>query len=101
MATAKASAALKALPTEAKVLIAKGLVGNSLEKLGKVRVFPKGIPYPDEWVISVLPSSSANGKRIIDALVNSRLMARFEVFPYGILNPEIARIDIGVAARGR
>ena len=44
---------LRALPIEAKALIAKALVGSSLEKLGKVRVFPKGIPYPDEWIISV------------------------------------------------
>jgi hypothetical protein len=100
MATARASAALRALPTEAKALIAKGLVGGSLEKLGKVRVFPKGIPYPDEWVISVLPSSGTNAKRIIEALVAGRTLARFEVFPYGIINPEIARIDIGIPARG-
>jgi hypothetical protein len=92
---------LKSLPTEAKALIAKGLVGSSLEKFGKVRVFPKGIPYPDEWVVSVLPSSPANGRRIIEALVNRPSLARFEVFPYGIINPEIGRIDIGIPARGR
>jgi hypothetical protein len=101
MAASKASSALRALSPEAKALIAKGLVGSSLERFGKVRVFPKGIPYPEEWVISVLPNSAASGKRIIDALVNSRSLARFEVFPYGIINPEIARIDIGIPARGR
>ena len=101
MASSKASAALRALSPEAKALLAKGLVGSSLEKLGKVRVFPKGIPYPDEWVISVLPSSSAASKRIIEALINRPGLARFEVFPYGIINPEIGRIDIGVPARGR
>jgi hypothetical protein len=101
MATFKASAALKALPAETKALVAKGLVGDSLERLGKVRVFPKGIPYPDEWVISVLPSSAVNAKRIIEALVSRPGLARFEVFPYGIINPEIGRIDIGIPARGR
>jgi len=80
MATGKSARALRALPAEAKALIVKNLVGSSLEKLGKVRVFPKGIPYPDEWVISVLPSTPANGKRIIDALVNQASLARFEVF---------------------
>jgi hypothetical protein len=100
MAT-KAASSLRALPIEAKALIAKALVGSSLEKLGKVRVFPKGIPYPDEWIISVLPSTTANSKRIIDALVTRPGLARFEVFPYGIINPEIGRIDIGIPARGR
>jgi hypothetical protein len=33
--------------------------------------------------------------------VNRPGLARFEVFPYGIINPEIGRIDIGVPARGR
>jgi hypothetical protein len=101
MARAKAAGALRSLPTEAKALVVKSLIGSSLERLGKVRVFPKGIPYPDEWVISVLPSTPANGKRIIDALVNRPGLARFEVFPYGIINPEIGRIDIGIPARGR
>lgn len=101
MARGKSAGALRALPADAKALIVKGLVGSSLERLGKVRVFPKGIPYPDEWVISVLPSTAANGKRIIDALVSGATLARFEVFPYGIINPEIARIDIGIPARGR
>lgn len=100
MASSKASSAVRALSPQAKALIAKGLVGSSLEKFGKVRPFPKGTPYPDEWVISVLPSSAANGKRLIELLVNSRALSRFEVFPYGTLNPEIARIDIGIPARG-
>jgi hypothetical protein len=101
MANSKASAALRALPAETKAMIAKGLVGGSLEKFGKVRPFPKGTPYPDEWVISVLPSSAANGKRLVELLVNSSALSRFEVFPYGITNPEIARIDIGIPAGRR
>ncbi len=100
MATSKASNALRALSPQAKALIARGLVGSSLEKFGKVRPFPKGTPYPDEWVISVLPSSAANAKRLVELLVNGRGLSRFEVFPYGITNPEIARIDIGIPARG-
>ena len=101
MASSKAASLLKGLPTEAKAAIAKQLVGSNLEKLGMVRVFPKGIPYPDEWVVSVLPGSQANAKRIIDALVARPARARFEVFPYGIINPEIGRIDIGITAKGR
>ena len=101
MATGKMASLLKGLPTEAKAAIAKQLIGSSLEKLGKVRVFPKGIPYPDEWVVSVLPSSQANAKRIIDALVSRPARAQFEVFPYGIVNPEIGRIDVSIAAKGR
>ena len=56
----------------------------------------KGIPFPDEWVISVLPSSGASAKRIVDALTARPGLGRFEVFPYGIINPEIGRIDIGI-----
>jgi hypothetical protein len=98
---AKASAALKGIPSEAKAALASKLVGGSLEQLGKVRVFPKGIPFPDEWVISVLPSSAANAKRIVDSLVAKPTLGRFEVFPYGIINPEIGRIEIGIAAKGK
>ena len=101
MATRGTSAALKALPGDAKAAIASKLVGGSLEDLGKVRVYPKGIPFPDEWVISVLPSSPASAKRIVDALTAKPGLGRFEVFPYGIINPEIGRIDIGIAATGK
>lgn len=101
MASRGAASLLKGLPAEAKAAVAKQLVGSSLEKLGKVRVFPKGIPFPDEWVISVLPSSQANAKRIIDALVARPGRAHFEVFPYGIVNPEIGRIDVGINIKGR
>ena len=46
MATSRASTALKALSPQAKALIARGLVGSSLEKFGKVRPFPKGTRIP-------------------------------------------------------
>ena len=101
MAARGVAAALKGLPGEAKAAIAKQLVGGSLEKHGKVRVFPRGIPYPDEWVISVLPSSATSAKRIIDALTARPGLGRYEVFPYGIINPEIGRIDIGITSRRR
>lgn len=101
MAAKRVSAALRQLPKDAKAAIAKQLVGGSLEKFGKVRVFPKGIPYPDEWVISVLPHSQTSAKRIIDALIARRGLTHFEVFPYGIVNPEIGRIDIGFTSKGR
>ena len=87
---------LRGVPTEVKAAIAKQLVGGSLEELGKVRVFPKGIPRPDQWVISVLPNSKTNAKTIVDALSARAGHWQFEVFPYGIINPEIGRIDIGV-----
>lgn len=99
MAVKGAAAALRGIPTEVKVAIAKQLVGGALEELGKVRVFPKGIPFPDQWVVSVLPNSPANAKRIIDALTARPGMGHFEVFPYGIVNPEIGRIDIGIRGR--
>ena len=95
------SAGLAGVPASAKAAIAKQLVGQSLEKFGKIRVFPKGIPVPDEWIISVLPHSATSAKRIIDALVARPGRSRFEVFPYGIINPEIGRIDIGMPIGGR
>ena len=42
MAGSKASSALRALPPAAKALLAKGLVGTSLEKFGKSSVLSKG-----------------------------------------------------------
>lgn len=101
MAAKRAAALLKGLPSDAKAAIAKNLVGSSLEKFGKVRVFPRGIPFPDEWVISVLPNSPASAKRILDSLTARPGLGRYEVFPYGIINPEIGRIDIGIVPRGR
>jgi len=96
MAKRSAATALRGIPSEAKAAIARELVGGSLEKYGRVRVFPKGIPNPEQWVVSVLPSSAANARRIIDALIQQPNLRQFEVFPYGIINPEIARIDIGI-----
>ncbi len=87
---------LRSMPKEAKAAIAEGLVGKSLEDLGKVRVFPKGIPFPDEWVISVLPNSIESAKAIVDGLTAKPAWGRFEVFPYGIIRPEIGRIDISL-----
>ena len=100
MAGSGAAAALRGIPSEAKAAIAKQLVGSSIEKLGRVRVFPKGIPYPDQWVISVLPHSQASAKRIIDALMARPGIRQFEAFPYGIVNPEIGRIDISIQSKG-
>ncbi len=100
MAGRGAAAALRGIPSDVKAAIAKQLIGTSLEKLGRVRVFPKGIPFPDEWSVSILPSSPANAKRIIDALTARPGLGHFEVFPYGIVNPEIGRIEIGIGSRG-
>ena len=96
----RAASLLKGFPADAKGAIAKQLVGSKLEKLGKIRVFPKGLGFPDEWVVSVLPTSQANAKRIIDALVSRPGRAHFEVFPYGIVKPEIGRIDVSITVRG-
>ena len=95
MAKRKASmaAVLKGLPKQ--VVAAYGReAAAGIGSWGKVRVFPYGTPYPDEWVVSVLPHTANDAKRLIDLLINRGGRARFEVFPYGILNPEIARIDI-------
>lgn len=101
MAKGGKSTALKGIPSAAKAAVASKLVGSNLEQLGRVRIFPKGIPIPDEWVISVLPSSPANAKRILDGLTAKPGWGRFEVFPYGIVNPEIGRIDVAIATPGK
>ena len=98
MAGSKASSALRALPPAAKAFSSpRGWSElGCVEKFGRVRYFPKGIPYPEEWVISVLPSSPANSRRIIDALINRPGLARFEVFPaYGVVNSEIGLVETG------
>jgi len=97
----RGASALSGIPADVKAAIARQLIGSSLEKLGSVRVFPLGIPFPEEWAVSVLPSSQANAKRLIDALIARPGISRWEVFPYGIINPEIGRIDIGIGPRGR
>lgn len=97
MATDKAlSTMLKAMPKEAAASLGKQFAGMDVLKLGKVRAFPRGIPFPDEWVVSVIPHDAAGAKRLIDALVARPGRASFEVFPYGIIDPEIGRIDIRV-----
>ena len=87
---------LRGLPAEVKAALAKGLVGASLEKYGRVRVFPLGIPVED-WMISVLPKSPADARTILDQFTR-RPGLRYEVFPYGIINPEIGRIDLRFTA---
>lgn len=99
MATDKGlTAALKGMPKETAAALAKQLAGSNLTQLGKVRVFTKGTPVPDEWIISVLPPNAGNAKKLIDTLVARPGRASFEVFPYGILDPEIGRIDIRIGA---
>jgi hypothetical protein len=95
----KLSAVLKGLPKESTAALAKQLAGADLAKIGKVRVFPLGIPYPNEWVVSVLPHTGEDAKKLIDLLAKKPGDMRWEVFPYGIVNPEIGRIDIGVRSR--
>jgi hypothetical protein len=87
---------LKGMPKASAAALAKQLANQDLSKIGKVRTFPKGIPHPDQWVISVLPNTPADAKKLIDLLTQRPGQARWEVFPYGIINPEIGRIDIGI-----
>lgn len=85
---------LRAMPAESATAIAKQFAGLDLAKVGKVRVFPLGKPAPDDWTVSVLPHSSIEAKLVIEHLLRTPGRATWEVFPYGILNPEIGRIDI-------
>ena len=95
MAKARSSG-MRALPANVKSALAKGLVGASLEKYGKVLVFPIGVPV-DDWVVSVLPKSPRDARTILDQF-NQRPGMRYEVFPYGIIDPEIGRIDLKFTA---
>ena len=83
---------VRGLPTSVKSAVAKGLVGANLENLGRVRPFPLGTP-ADDWVVSVLPKSASDAKKILSGLSGNHAI-QYEVFPYGIINPEIGRIDI-------
>jgi hypothetical protein len=95
MAKAK-SDGVRGLPANVKAALAKNLVGASLETYGKVFLFPIGVPV-DDWVVSVLPKSPRDARTILDQL-NLRPGTRYEVFPYGIINPEIGRIDVRFTA---
>lgn len=92
------TAALKGLPTTAASAVAKKLAGLELSERGRIHVLTNGIPI-DDLTISVLPKSATDAKKIIDALAAKPGVGRFEVFPYGIINPEIGRIDIRVNGR--
>jgi len=90
---------LKGLPKESAAMLGRQLAGLDIATIGKVRIFPKGIPVPEEWIVSVLPPSQSAAKKLIDTLVANPSQSRFEVFPYGIVDPEIGRIDIGIPVR--
>jgi hypothetical protein len=92
MAKKATAVAVRSLPANVKAAVAKGLVGASLEKYGKVFLFPIGVPV-DDWVVSVLPKTPRDARTILDQL-NLRPGTRYEVFPYGIIDPEIGRIDV-------
>jgi hypothetical protein len=89
---------LRGMPANVKAALAKGLVGANLEKYGRVRAFPLGMPV-EEWVISVLPKTAGDAKTILDQFTRQPGL-RYEVFPYGIINPEIGRIDLRLPGRG-
>lgn len=66
---------------------------DAIDGLGRerpVRVFPKGIPYPDmiHWETVV----QAGELDVIKALLETGRLARLEVFPYGIVAPELLGI---------
>lgn len=56
------------------------------------RAFPKGIPYPDLLEIDlVLKPDQFN---IIEKLLGTGRIEKLEVFPYGIINPELMRARV-------
>lgn len=91
------TASLRGLPKDSAITLARQFAGIDLQKVGKVHVFPYGKPV-EEWVISVLPASAAHARQLLDTLISQPNYRKFEVFPYGILNPEIGRVDIRMSA---
>ncbi len=99
MATSKTlSASLKGLPRASAAALARQFAGIDLTKIGKVHVHTHGIPVPEEWLVSVLPATPDHARLLVESLIARPNYTRFEVFPYGILNPEIGRIDIRIGA---
>lgn len=62
-----------------------------IEKLPH-RVFPKGIPYPDGVEVDVV--LKPNQFDVIRELLSIGRIEKLEVFPYGIINPELFRARV-------
>jgi hypothetical protein len=79
---------------KAKVSELVGLLGEALgSDTTRLRVFPKGIPWPDGIIVhTVVNPRTLNG--ILKLLLTSPRIDTIRVFPRGIINPEIFLAEI-------
>ena len=79
---------------KAKVTELVGLVAESLgADARRLKVFPKGIPWPDGIVIHTVADPKTLGS-LVSLLQVSAHVDAFRVFPRGIINPEIFLTEI-------
>ena len=64
--------------------------------LGKIKVFPKGIPYPNGVQVSGIVEASVVSKFLGHVLTQTPRLGGIVVFPYGIPWPEIFRVNIDI-----
>jgi hypothetical protein len=64
--------------------------------LGKIRVFPKGIPYPNGVQVSGILEAGAVNKFLGRILTQTPRLGGIVIFPYGIPWPEIFRVNIDI-----
>ena len=77
-----------------KVAQLVGLVSKSLD-VERLRVFPKGIPWPDGIVIHTIVDERTLGS-LFNLLKGSAHIDAVRIFPRGIVNPEafVAEIEM-------
>jgi len=66
--------------------------------LGRIKVFPKGIPVPTGVQVDGILESTAISKLLTEILTKTPRLGGVVIFPYGIPWPEIFRINIDIGA---
>jgi hypothetical protein len=64
--------------------------------LSRVKVFPKGIPYPNGVQVSGILDAGAVSKFLGRIIVDTPRLGGIVIFPYGIPWPEIFRVNIDI-----
>jgi len=78
---------------KAKVAELVGLVAEALGSESHVKVFPKGIPWPDGIVVhTVVNPGSLSG--VVSLLQRSARIDSLRIFPRGIINPDVFLAEI-------
>lgn len=92
---------LRALGADKTALmaVAERLAGVDAGQIIANRVHSRGIPVPDEWVVSSIVTAGAL-PRLVEHLTQVPAIGSIRIFPYGIPIPDIYRIELTAGAAG-